>query len=152
MMYKKLLFFILIFFMAKPVFAKDLPIQVVPESKITTSSFNLKEGDDISFVVAKDIYIDSKLYFKKGEKVTGLITSLVDNGFNCQEASIYIENFHLKNIHNENINLSGIVYRKGHDHSMLIQFIPILYPFVRGGEVQILPEKDVFTLYMDERL
>lgn len=129
--------------------AKDIPVKIETLSKISTSNINMHEGDNINFVIANDVYVGSKLYLKKGEEVTGVITSLVDNGFTCQEASIYAEQFRVKNINGETIKLKGIIYHKGRNHWMLTQFLPGVSVLIRGGEAQIIPEKDSFTLYLD---
>ena len=133
-------------------YAKDLEVQIKPISKITTSNVSLKEGDNVDFFVANDVYLNSKLYLKSGEKVEGTITSLKNNSFSCEDASLYIENFVANDIDGKRTKLKGIIYKKGNDHWMITQFIPIFYVFIRGGEVQIEPSKDTFTLYLGDRL
>lgn len=150
-MIKRIVFvFIIFFFSFERALAQDIPVQVKSLSKISTSNINLQEGDTINFVVADNIYVKSKLYFKANESVQGIITSLNNNTFACQEASIYAENFSVKNVNGENISLKGIIYKKGRNHALFAQFVPVLYIFIRGGEAQILPQKDTFTLYIGD--
>jgi hypothetical protein len=149
-MFKKTatIFFIL-FFINNLTFANEIPIKVKATSKISTSNNSLQEGDKIKLISAKDVYLNSKLYIKKGAPVTGIITSLENNDFTCQEASIYAENFKTKNVNGETVKLNGIVYKKGRNHSYITQYMTDWFQFIRGGEAQILPEKDSFTLYLE---
>jgi len=151
-MYKKLLLiFLLTVFTHSIAFSQEIPVKVETLVKISTSDVKMQEGDDIIFVVADDVFLNGKLYIKKGTNASGIITSLVNNGFTCQEASIYAENFKVKTVKGVTVKLSGIVYKKGRNHWMLTQFIPTemtVGNFIRGGEVEIMPQKDVFTLYL----
>lgn len=151
-MLKNVLALILMLYSSQITFAKEIPVTVKTLLKISTSDGKLQEGDNINLIVTKDVYSKSKLYIKSGAQVQGVITSLVDNGFNCQEASIYAENFRVKNTDGKTIKLNGIVYKAGHDHELFTQIFVVLYPFIRGGEVKIDPDKDIFTLYLEENL
>lgn len=157
MLKKLLLVLIFTFIVSGFVYAKDIPVQIEPSSKISTSNNRLQEGDSINFVVVNDVYVNSELYVKKGTDVVGIITSLVNNDFTCQEASIYAENFRVKTTGGDVVKLRGIVYKKGRDHFLFTQYIPIcipffpfpnIFPFIKGGEAKILPKKDVFNLYL----
>lgn len=136
-------------------FSKEVIVKVVPEKEISTANGSLQEGDSIDMIASEDVYLDSKLFIKKGEPVRGIVTSLVNNDFTCQTASIYAENFKVKNVDGKIVKLKGIVYKSGRNHSYLTQYfpdtqvLPGLFFFVRGGEVKIVPDKDSFTLYFD---
>jgi len=152
---KFLLTFLLFLLVSNCVLAHEISLSVVPASKMSTSSRNLREGDSINFLTADDTMLGGKVYIKKDTEVTGLVTSLVHNDFTCQEASIYAENFRVKNVDGKTVKLKGIVYVKGRNHGLLTQFIPIVpnfpiaYQFIRGGEVKLDPQKDSFTLYLE---
>lgn len=149
-MFRKIFFiFAVIVFSTQIAYSKDVLVQIRPVEKITTSNPNLKEGDSLNFVVDKDVYLNSKLYLKRGEQVVGIITSLEENGFTCKEASIYVENFRVKNTDGKEIKLNGIIYQKGRDHALFTQFLPLVPELIRGGEVQVDPEKDTFMLYLE---
>lgn len=150
-MLKKKLVSIVLILVGQCALAKEVPISVSSLSKVTTSNIELKEGDSLDFSVAKDFYLGSKLYLKKGEKVSGIITTLEPNGFACVPASLYVENFNSKSADGEPVSLSGVIYQQGKTHWMLTQFIPILPEIIRGGEVQI-KKGDVFTLYFEDNL
>jgi len=150
MLKRILIIFTVLFLTFNMVFAADIPVKVETLSKISTSDGHLQEGDNINFVVADDIYVDSKLLIKKGESVTGVITSLVNNDFTCQSASIYAENFKARTIDGKIVKLNGIVYKEGRNHSFVTQYLENGFQLIRGGEAQILPKKDSFMLYLKE--
>lgn len=152
-MFRKIfLIFILIIFAGSIAFAQDIEVKAGALDVISTSNVNLHEGDDIILVVQNDVYLNSKPYIKKGEILTGVITSLVDNGFTCQEASIYAEHFKVKTVSGKTVDLKGIVYKKGRNHSLFTQFLPFGFDIIRGGEAKITPNKDVFTFYAGGRI
>ena len=150
-MYQKIILTLILSCIALGAIAKEQVVLISAPVKITTSDVSLKEGDEINFVLAKDVYVNSKLCAKKDEKVRGLITSLEPNGFNCKEASIYAENFVVNSVDGREIKLDGIVYAKGRTHWMFTQFIPFIPTFIRGGEVQI-KANDTFELILKEDL
>lgn len=156
MLKRILLIFLILICFNNIAFSKEISVKVVPASEISTSNPSLQEGDNINLFTAEDMYVDSKLFIKKGEQVQGVITSLVNNDFTCQSASIYAENFKVKNTDGKIVKLSGIVYKNGRSHNYFTQYLPdhILHPglffFIRGGEAKIMPGKDSFTLYLDD--
>lgn len=163
-MIKKLLLIIAFIFLI-PSFAlgKEIPVKIDALSKISTSDVHLQEGDSVHFRVLDDVYVNSNLYIKKGTEAVGVITSLVNNGFTCQEASIYAEQFRVKDISGKNVKLKGIVFKQGRNHGLFTQYWPEYtqfcpwfvsflsngFTFIRGGEAKILPEKDIYTLYLE---
>lgn len=127
--------------------ANEYPVKVKPAEKISTSDVCLKEGKFIDFVVVDDV-LTPKIKLVKGQKITGLVTSVVPNDFWVQPASIYVENFKAKDSHNNLIKVNGVVYKKGNDHHNYTDFV--ILNFIRGGEVQIMPEADTFILYVED--
>lgn len=148
-MLKKVILSLILLCTGLGVCANEQVVLVSAPAKVTTSDISLREGDEINFILGNDIYVNAKLYARKNEKVKGLITSLEPNGFNCKEASIYAENFVLKNVEGSDVKLEGILYVKGRTHWMFTQFIPFIPTFIRGGEVQIKPG-DTFELIFRE--
>lgn len=156
MLKKILLLFFLLFTINNLAYPKDIPVQLEAASKISTSNVKMQEGDNLNLVVAEDVYLGSKIYIKKGTNAIGVITSLVNNGFTCQEASIYAESFRVKTIDGKTVKLKGIVHKEGRNHSLMTQYMPLIpkylpigYFLIRGGEAEILPQKDIFTLYLE---
>lgn len=151
MLKKVLLISILVFSYAHFALADDIEVMINPAASITTSNVYLQEGDEIKFVLAKDVYVNSNLYLKKGIPVTGVITSIEDNDFFYKEASLYAENFKTKDVNGKTVKLKGIVYKKGNTHWKLTQFLPRIVWVLRGGEVQMKPEKDSFILFLEDK-
>lgn len=131
--------------------ANEIPVNIKPAAKITTSNVNLQEGDGVNFIVEDDVYVNSKLYLKKNKPVSGTITSIDENGYLYKPATLYIDNFVTENADEKPTKLKGIIYKKGNDHAIITQFIPLPLIWLRGGEVQIKPKKDVFTLVLDDK-
>lgn len=150
-MYRVIIITFLIFVLGQITYAKDIEVNIHALNKITTSNVNLKEGDSVTFAISKDVYLENKIYLKSGEKVTGVITSMQDNNFVCEPATIYIENFETKNAEGKVINLKGNIYAKGRTHWMLTQFLDYIPELIRGGEVQI-KKNDAFTIHLGEKL
>lgn len=136
-------------FQAKAAFAESIPVKLTSEQKITTCNRNLQEGDNITLITTDDIFVNSKLLIKKGTQTEGLITSLVDNDFESVPASIYAEQFKIKDVNGKIRKLNGVVFKEGRNHWMLNQFLPFVATIIRGGESFILPNKDFFTLHME---
>ena len=112
-------------------------VDITPVEKITTSDNSLSEGD---FVYFKEI--------QSGEKIKGLITELIENGFAGQEASITITQFQSVNSNNK---YEGSITVKGDEHKGVLTFYQWLIgafgEFIRGGEVNLKPDKDIFTIW-----
>lgn len=129
--------------LCSPVLAKELVLKVTPVEKITTSNEKLQEGDYVKFKAVNTI---GKI--KEGETITGLITLLEPNGFFGKEAMLSVEQFSTS----DSQKLNGSIYAKGNQHNQIMEFngfIGITEMWFRGGEVTLLPDKDVFLLYME---
>lgn len=150
MIIKKVFAVFILLFVCQSVQSREIPVAIKPVCKITTSNLNLQEGDSVNFTVINDIVKDSKIYIKKGEQVTGTIISIEDNDYLYKPATLYADYFTTKNADGSIVKLSGIIYKKGNDHWMITQFIPVPLTLLRGGEVQIKPKKDIFTLILKE--
>lgn len=129
-------------------FSNEIPVKIKPVKKITTSNTKLMEGDLVDFEISQDVIVNSNISLKQGQKVQGCITSIENNDFEGQPAKIYIENFTTTD--DKLIKFKGIIYRSGNEHASLVELFGPLG--LRGGEVQIKPEKDVFTIYIEEKL
>ena len=148
-MIKNFIYILIIFILGQAVFAKTIPVQIKPAVKVVTSGIKLQEGDNIPFVIVNDVFVNSKLYLKNGENVSGTITSLKSNNFLYEPAEIYIENFSTKDTTGNLVKLNGIIYKKGNDYGLITQFIPFPCFAIKGGKVKFNPQKDVFTLYLE---
>src|SRR5574344_2153035 len=111
---------------------------------LTTITPILQEGDSLEFNDTKT-----------GETITGTVTDYEPNGFLGQDATLLIENFKIKSTGEK---LDGLIYCKGNEHNQIMEFVAgfSATPFVRGGEVKILPTEQ-FTLerngkYKEEKI
>lgn len=150
MLKKIFIIFIFLFSFVPAGLSQEVSVKIEPISKITTSNLKLRNGDDVEFITAEDVNSEKNLVFKKGQKIYGTITSLEENGFMNETASLYIENFYT-NKNGKRIKLKGIVYKQGRSHDMINGFLPGIDVLIRGGEVQIKPEKDEFTIYLEDK-
>lgn len=121
-------------------------LQVTPIKKVTTSNENLLEGDVVEFKVIESTLPEK---IKKGDIVSGYITYYEPNGFAGKEAILHIEQFQTSN----GYKLNGMIFAKGNQHNQIMEFketlgIPALW--MRGGEVNLIPKKDVFLLYPEK--
>lgn len=152
-MFKKVFFLIALLFFAQQVFANEVVVKVTPKIKYSTCKNIPQVGDFIDFVTTEDV-----AGIKKGTLVQGLLTEKEDNGFAGKVASYYIEQFKVNGK-----NLSGTIYQKGNPHQIYFDYFDWLFAFpvkllfldetlsyVRGGEAFLIPEKDVFTLYLKD--
>lgn len=125
--------------------AKDITIEVTPVNKITTGDSELAEGDFVDFKVT-----NSNPKLKKDTLITGLITHIEPNGFAGKEAYLLIEQFKVKT---NGQKLKGSIHLQGNSHNQIMEFKePLLLPtmYVRGGEITLKPNKDVFMLFMED--
>ena len=145
-MFKRLFVVLILIICTQQVFAKEVAVQITPARNYKTSNNGIKEGDFIDFVTVKDV-----ANFKKGTPVKGLVTEVIENGFGGRVATVYIEQFKL----NENKNLKGIVYQKGNTHPIFFEYFgnvdgsSLGFSPIRGGEVFLRTNKDIFTLYLE---
>lgn len=126
------------------VFAEEIPFKVTPAQVITTSKKSaLNEGDTIKFKVTEPAG-----YLKKGDIITGVVTSIEQNGFAGAEAKVLIEDFKF-----ENKNIGGFISLLGNQHGGLKEFANLLFymftKYVRGGEVIVNPEECDYILYLE---
>ena len=122
--------------------AKEIVVEITPVSEITTCRDEIQEGDYVKFKVVKDA-----CPLKKGDIVTGMITSIEDNGPFGKAASILIENLMVGNI-----KLKGNVYADGEPKKYKDLYENCSRGVLsRGHEVHIKPDRDVFIIYMEQK-
>ncbi len=152
-MYKKVLLSIIFICCSTVVFAQEIAVSITPAEIYTTCKNSPKEGDFLNFVTTKDV-----LNIKKGTPVQGLLTERTENGFSGQIATLYVEQFKLNKT-----PLKGIIYQKGNIHPIYFEYFDVFtfgilslisgdqVSLVRGGEAFLIPEKNVYTLYLEQK-
>lgn len=117
-------------------FAGKTLVNITPSKKITTSNDKLSEGDFVDFkVVGTD------------KKLRGLIVKYQENGLGGQEAILVIDQFRALNSDEQ---YEGTISISGNQHNGIMEFFADFTDFIRGGEVTILPDKDIFSIWRIE--
>ena len=119
-----------------PAFAEKTMVEITPTKKISTSDKNLTEGNYVDFkIVGTD------------KQIRGLITKYDENGFAGKEATLTIDHFRAIN---SDEKYEGTITLKGTEHNAagtFIEYLADLAIYIRGGEITIIPDKDIFTLW-----
>lgn len=137
--------FALLILLTNTAFAENSTLKVTPAQTITTARKNsLSEGDYVDFRI-----IEGAGKFQKGSIVTGVVTSIDENGFAGKEANVLIENFKC----NEE-QVYGEIYLHGNVHKKLNDFVDSSFSgfpiWMRGGEVVARPGEQEFLLKIRE--
>ncbi|MCM1009728.1 MAG: hypothetical protein NC390_02460 [Fusobacterium sp.] len=137
-MKKSLLMLILSLLTFLPATAEKTAVEITPVEKITTSNDKFLEGDYVDFkVVGSD------------KLVRGLIVKYEENGFGGKEAVLVIDQFRAVN---SNDKYSGTLSISGNQHNGAAAVLGLgeIGEYIRGGEVKIIPDKDIFTIWREE--
>ena len=132
---KKIVVTLLIMLNIMPAFAQRELVSITPTAKVTTANDKYLEGDNIDFKVVGSDKI-----------LKGLVVEYVQNGFAGKVAVLVISNFVDKNTGEK---YAGTIVLNGNPHNQIMEFVGP-ENFVRGGEVTIRPNKDVFELWREE--
>lgn len=140
-----ILLLLYLFLNIQAAYTKEVAVEVTPAVKITTCDETLQEGDLVKFYVINDV-----AWLKKGDIVTGTVTNLETNGFMGKSAQILIENFTVNGK-----KLQGNVYVSGNEHKKYQDYVDNVFSshswLIRGGEVNMIPNKNVYILYWEQK-
>ena len=152
-MFKKIFFLITLLLLTQQVFASEFEIKITPKKEYSTCKNYPQVGDYLDFVIVEDV-----AGIKAGTLVQGLLTEKEDNGFAGKVATLYVEQFKVNGK-----DLSGTIYQKGNTHSIYFNYFDWIFAlpiklllldnevsYVRGGEAFLIPQKDLFTLYLKD--
>ena len=126
---------------------KGTPVRVTPANKITTSKKNFKVGDNVKFVVVRDVLENDSVIIKRETPVYGQVLSITPNKSVGIPAKVVLGKFETSDILDETVPLKGEIKKEGNPHNTLISYLDFLAIFVRGGEVQLIPEEDTFIVF-----
>lgn len=110
-------------------------VQITPVEKITTSHDKISEGDFVNFKI-----------INTNTNVRGLITKYEPNGWLGKEAILVIDQFYTPETGEKYI---GTICLQGNEHNQVMEFFTWIDLWVRGGEVTILPNKNIFSLWRE---
>ncbi len=117
-----------------PTFAEKTVVEITPIQKITTATNKLAEGDYVEFKI-----------LNSEDKIRGLIVRYQENGFGGQEAILVIDQFRAIN---SDKKYEGTLVINGNQHNGVMEWLLLDFAtYVRGGEVTIRPNKDIFTIW-----
>lgn len=130
---KKIVLLLALLSLSLPAFAEKTEVLITPIEKITTAGKGISEGDYVDFkVVGTD------------KKLRGLVVKYQENGFGGKEAILVVDRFRALNSDDK---YEGTISINGNQHNGVMEFFSGWALYVRGGEVKILPDKDVFSLW-----
>ncbi len=126
---------------------KGTPVRITPVKKITTSKKSLKVGSDVKFVTSRDVFENDALVIKRNTPVKGKVLSITPNKLMGLQAKMTMGEFETTDVFGETIPLKGEIKKEGNPHNTFISYLDFLAVFVRGGEVQVVPEEDYFIVF-----
>lgn len=127
--------------------SEDTPIKIHAAQKISTCYDEIEVGDNLKFVVSKDVNKNGKLYIKKGTPVYGIVDFVSDNGWNYDNAQIDFKQFKTKSVSgnevviNSPLSINGFEILK-YKSNRVAQFFNYCGGAFRGKEVDINPKKE----------
>ena len=134
--------FLLLFILASlplsvtPALAKKELVNITPVEKITTANDKVMEGDYVNFKIVNTDKI-----------LRGLVVKYEPNGMLGNEAILVIDQLYDTQ---SGEKYTGTLALNGSQHNEVMEYLTWFDLWARGGEVTILPDKDVFGLWREE--
>ena len=127
--------------------SEDTPIKIRAAQKISTCYDEIEVGDNLKFVVSKDVNKNGKLYIKKGTPVYGIVDFVSDNGWNYDNAQIDFKQFKTKSVSRNDVVINSPLSINGFEilkykSNRVAQFFNYCGGAFRGKEVDINPKKE----------
>lgn len=130
---RKIVLLLTLLSLSLPALAEKTLINITPVEKITTAKDEINEGDYVNFKVLNSDKI-----------VRGLVVKYEQNSWLGKEAILVIDQFRDME---SGESLEGTISIKGNQHNQAGELFTWFDLWIRGGEVTILPDKDVFSLW-----
>lgn len=154
-MNKLLLCLILILVSSMPqiVFAEKIPVKITPIEIISTNNDEIEIGDWINFAIVNDVYIDNKIYLRKGTPIIGFVDFFHPNGWAGDNAEIKFKTFKTTDKNDKTVtinyplNISGNTM-KATDIKQYISWVVTI--FVRGSEIYVEPDAKIFNIFIEQ--
>lgn len=127
----------------------------VNSTKIISTKTPMNVGDEVFFVVSKDVNYNGKIIIKQGQIVSARVETISESGTYGVAADIILGNFKIGDL-----SLEGEIKKEGFTHTYWVIpvsqaagfFIPFsnhLFRFVHGGHAKIKP-KETFELQIPD--
>lgn len=163
---KKLFLFQLLFMLTlAPAFAEKIPVRLENTAMISTHKDEVELGDLVPFKVVNDVYLNNKIYIKKDTKVVGFVDFVQENGWAGSGAEIKFKKFVTKNVQNEVVTINYPITLDGNaerfaattnyattQSPLYLSFMGTIssaFMLVRGHELEIKPQKAVFSVFIE---
>ena len=154
-----LLIFVLLLSSVYPAFAQKIPVRITPAQIISTNHDETQVGDWIKFKTLNDIYLDNKLYIKKGTSIVGVVDYVHDNGWMGDSADITFKKFITHDINNKTIEIPYMLKIKGDEFvegekkqfaTLVVYAFDSLAFLIRGAEINIEPDERTYNLFIEQ--
>lgn len=130
---------------------EQIPVKITPAQVISTHNDELEVGDYIKFKVVNDVYYKDKLYIEKGSIIVGMVASLHENGYFCDNTEILLTPFKVKNIYNTVITIDSEITINRKDYTCktfgdkIVKYVGVVF---RGNEIKIEPGTIEYNLFL----
>lgn len=152
-MIKKLTYIlILLIFASTASFAEKIPVKIAPTKMISTHHDEIELGDNIPFEIVNDVYIDDKIYLKKGTIVLGTVDFVHPNGWAGDNAEIWFKSFSVKQPNCKNFDIDYSLKIKGNSeraNNIKQALAYYVIRLVRGSEIFIEPDSKIYNIFIE---
>lgn len=149
---KFLLILIFVFIFIAPANAEKFPIRITPASIISTNKDEVEIGDWLRFTITNDVYVNEKLYIKEKTPIVGFVAFVHENGFCGDNAQIVINKFITKDVNAQKVVIPYKLVISGDDQNpdaVKNVFKIILASLFRGQEIYLMPNENVYNIFID---
>jgi len=156
-MKKSLLLILVLLCSFQTAFAEKIPIRITPAQIISTKQDEIEMGDWVSFDVVNNVYVNDKLYISKGTPIYGFVDFFHPNGWAADSADIKFKTFKTLDTKGNKITIDYPLTingnsKKANDIKQYLSWqyaISGLLILVRGSEIYIEPDKELFNLFIE---
>ncbi len=151
-MKKIIVLFLILFAPFSTVYAEKVPVRFSPAQIISTEHDEVQLGDWIEFKIVNDVYLDGKIYLKKGTLIIGVVDFVHENGWVKDKAEISFKTFYTKDVNGKKIEinyplvLTQKLLVKNNIKKLALQEIESL---IRGQEICIEPDTVSFNIFIE---
>lgn len=131
--------------------AEKFPVRISPTQVISTHNDETQIGDWIPFEIVNDVYLNDKLYLKKGTRVLGFVDFFHPNGWAGDSAELVFKSFETTDVSNRKITINYPLILNGNSTRTngVKQYLSWeFFCFIRGSEVYIEPDSKIFNIFL----
>lgn len=133
--------------------AEKIPVKITPTQIVSTNHDEINIGDWVGFEIVNDVYLDDKLYIKKGTPIYGFVDFVHPNGWGGDCAEIKFKTFKTIDAEGKKITLNSFLdlqgkCSKGNDLKQSTAFL--ITGIVRGSEIYFEPDTKTFNIFLTQ--